>query len=80
MRFFYCADRYDLKGKEYLKTGGKFYAVDFGLRQMVLGNTLMDAEHMLCFCSGAVDTLVVSFFVAGFLQLHEEKRSGKKFR
>ena len=44
---FYRADRYDLKGKEYLKTGGKYYAVDLGLRQMVLGNKPMDAGHML---------------------------------
>ena len=44
---FYRADRYDLKGKEYLKTGGKYYAVDLGLRQMVLGSKPMDAGHML---------------------------------
>lgn len=44
---FYRADRQDLKGKEYLRTGGKYYAVDLGLRQMVLGNKPMDAGHML---------------------------------
>lgn len=44
---FYRADRYDVKGKEYLKTGGKYYAVDLGLRQLVLGNKPGDAGHML---------------------------------
>lgn len=44
---FYRADRYDIKGKEYLRTGGKYYAADLGLRQMVLGNKLADAGHML---------------------------------
>lgn len=44
---FYRADRYDIKGKEYLRTGGKYYAVDLGLRQIVLGNRPIDAGHML---------------------------------
>lgn len=44
---FYRAERYDVKGKEYLKTGGKYYAVDLGLRQLVLGNKPGDAGHML---------------------------------
>lgn len=44
---FYRADRYDVKGKEYLKTGGKYYAADLGLRQLVLGNKPADAGHLL---------------------------------
>ena len=33
----YPARRYDIKGKEYLKTNGKFYVVDTGLRNALLG-------------------------------------------
>ena len=34
---FYKVKRYDIRGKEYLKTLGKYYAVDTGLRSAVLG-------------------------------------------
>ncbi|MCR5008002.1 MAG: ATP-binding protein [Oribacterium sp.] len=44
---FYQAERYDIKGKEYLKTGGKYYAVDIGLRKTVLGNKPADLGHIL---------------------------------
>lgn len=44
---FYQAERYDVKGKEYLKTGGKYYAVDIGLRKTVLGNKPADIGHIL---------------------------------
>lgn len=44
---FYQAERYDVKGKEYLKTGGKYYAVDIGLRTTVLGNKPADIGHIL---------------------------------
>ena len=44
---FYRTDRYDTKGKEYLRTGGKYYAADLGLRQLVLGNKPADAGHVL---------------------------------
>jgi len=44
---FYRADRYDVKGKEYLKTGGKYYAADLGLRRTVLGTKPVDAGHIL---------------------------------
>lgn len=35
---FYKATRYDIKGKEYLKSLEKYYAVDMGLRCFMLGN------------------------------------------
>ena len=44
---FYRAERYDVKGKEYLKTVGKYYAVDMGLRRTVLGSKPADAGHIL---------------------------------
>ncbi len=34
---FYKADRYDIRGKERLKTLGKYYVVDLGLRNVALG-------------------------------------------
>jgi predicted AAA+ superfamily ATPase len=34
---FYKAGRYDIKGKEFLKTGGKYYIADIGLRYYLLG-------------------------------------------
>lgn len=33
----YKASRYDIKGKEYLKTGDKYYVSDLGLRKYLLG-------------------------------------------
>ena len=33
----YKISRYDIKGKEYLKTGDKYYACDLGLRKYILG-------------------------------------------
>ena len=35
---FYKADRYDIRGKERLKTLSKYYVVDLGLRNVVLGS------------------------------------------
>lgn len=43
----YRAQRYDLKGKELLKTLGKYYIVDPGLRMMLLGNRKYDTGHIL---------------------------------
>ena len=34
---FYRADRYDIRGKERLKTLNKYYVIDLGLRNVVLG-------------------------------------------
>ena len=44
---FYKAGRYDIKGKQYLKTGDKYYAVDMGLRYHVLGSKKADDGHIL---------------------------------
>ncbi len=43
----YAASRYDVKGKEYLKTGEKYYLADVGLRYMLLGNKNQDFGHIL---------------------------------
>ena len=44
----YKANRYDLKGKEILKTQEKYYAVDIGLRYHILGqNSGRDMGHIL---------------------------------
>ena len=44
---FYQAKRYNVKGKQYLKTLEKYYAVDVGLRYMLLGSKAIDAGHIL---------------------------------
>ena len=44
---FYQAKRYNVKGKQYLKTLEKYYAVDVGLRYMLLGSKAIDAWHIL---------------------------------
>jgi predicted AAA+ superfamily ATPase len=43
----YEAKRYDIKGKEHLKTLGKYYIVDIGLRNMLLGYRDVDRGHIL---------------------------------
>lgn len=44
----YQVDRYDLKGKKILQRYSKYYLVDVGLRQMVLGRTLSSGRgHIL---------------------------------
>ena len=43
----YQAKRYDVKGKQYLKTLEKYYVVDIGMRGMLLGNRNFDAGHIL---------------------------------
>jgi predicted AAA+ superfamily ATPase len=44
---FYEAKRYDIKGKNLLKTLGKYYIVDVGLRNMLLGYRDIDRGHIL---------------------------------
>ena len=43
----YPAQRYNVKGKQYLKTLGKYYVVDIGMRFMLLGKRNTDAGHIL---------------------------------
>ena len=44
---FYNANRYDIKGKEYLKTQGKYYMVDTGLRNYFIGFRGEDRGHLI---------------------------------
>ncbi len=39
--------RFDIKGKEYLRTLGKFYITDIGIRNCLLGNRNRDTGHAL---------------------------------
>lgn len=43
----YRAGRYDIKGKQYLKAGEKFYIADIGLRYFLLGSKPADQGHIL---------------------------------
>ena len=45
--FLYKASRYDIKGKQYLKTGEKYYVSDLGLRYFILGRKIGDYGHIL---------------------------------
>lgn len=44
---FYEIKRFDIKGKEYLRTLGKYYIVDIGLRNYLLGFRDMDTGHCI---------------------------------
>ena len=44
---FYEVKRFDIKGKEYLRTLGKYYIVDIGLRNYLLGFRDRDSGHVL---------------------------------
>lgn len=43
----YQAKRYNIKGKQYLKTLEKYYVVDMGLRTLLLGTRAFDVGHIL---------------------------------
>ncbi len=45
--FFYEIKRFDIKGKDYLRTLGKYYIVDIGLRNYLLGYRDMDTGHAI---------------------------------
>ena len=44
---FYEAKRFDIKGKEFLRTLGKYYIADIGLRNYLLGFRDRDTGHVL---------------------------------
>ena len=44
---FYGIKRYDIKGKEYLKTQGKYYIADIGIRTHLLGERNWHRGHIL---------------------------------
>lgn len=43
----YKVGRYDIKGKQYLATGSKYYVADIGLRYFLLGTKHTDMGHIL---------------------------------
>ena len=45
--FFYEIKRFDIKGREFLRTLGKFYIVDVGLRNYLLGFRNRDTGHAI---------------------------------
>ena len=45
--FFYDIKRFDIKGKDFLRTLGKYYIVDIGLRNYLLGFRGRDSGHVL---------------------------------
>ena len=79
----YGARRYDIKGKQLLKTMGKYYAVDSGMRNVLLGSRRYDVGRVLenvVFLElrrrykevyiGKVDTLEVDFVAMDELGLN----------
>lgn len=43
----YKISRYEIKGKQHLKTGDKYYAANIGLRYALLGTAKADMGHIL---------------------------------
>ncbi|HHV59808.1 MAG TPA: ATP-binding protein [Clostridiaceae bacterium] len=44
---FYKAERFDIKGRQHLKTLGKYYLVDTGIRNLLLSGESSDLGHLL---------------------------------
>jgi predicted AAA+ superfamily ATPase len=44
---YYKADRYDIKGKQHLKTLGKYYIVDTGIRSLLTSGSALDTGHLI---------------------------------
>jgi predicted AAA+ superfamily ATPase len=44
---FYKVDRFDIKGRQTLKTLGKYYIVDTGLRDILISSSSTDLGHLL---------------------------------
>lgn len=44
---FYKVNRFDIKGRQYLKTLGKYYIVDTGLRSLLLSSQSQDVGHII---------------------------------
>ena len=44
---FYKIDRYDIKGRQHLKTLGKYYLVDTGIRTLLLSGSAVDTGHLI---------------------------------
>jgi predicted AAA+ superfamily ATPase len=44
---FYAAVRYDVKGRQYLKSGHKLYLCDVGLKNIIIGTKTGDLGHIL---------------------------------
>jgi len=44
---FYKVDRYDIKGRQFLKTLGKYYLVDMGIRNILISGSASDLGHII---------------------------------
>lgn len=44
---FYKVDRFDIKGRQHLKTLGKYYIVDTGIRNLLLSSGASDIGHLI---------------------------------
>lgn len=43
----YQCERYDIRGKEYLRTNGKYYCIDMGLRNKLIGHKAGNMGHII---------------------------------